>query len=61
MLNISQAPQSQQLFVASDSLFDNRGFIDLGNQTGWRFNSKVLLSGEYTVTNFFIELLLNQN
>jgi hypothetical protein len=37
MLNISPATQSDQLFVASDSLFDNDGILNLGIRDGWRF------------------------
>ncbi|WP_372946803.1 ATP-binding protein [Mariniphaga sp.] len=39
MLNISPATQSDRLFVASDSLFDNKGIIELGGRNGWRFHS----------------------
>ena len=38
MLNISPATRSDRLFVASDSLFDNRGILDLGIRNGWRFH-----------------------
>ena len=38
MLNISPATQSDRLFVASDSLFNKIGVIDLGSRDGWRFH-----------------------
>jgi hypothetical protein len=38
MLNISPATQSDQLFVASDSLFNETGIITLGSRDGWRFH-----------------------
>jgi two-component system, NtrC family, sensor kinase len=38
LLNISPATQSDQLFVASDSLFNETGIITLGNLDGWRFH-----------------------
>jgi hypothetical protein len=38
LLNISPANQSDQLFVASDSLFNETGIITLGNLDGWRFH-----------------------
>jgi two-component system, NtrC family, sensor kinase len=38
MLNISPATQSERLFVASDSLFNENGIINLGNREGWRFH-----------------------
>jgi hypothetical protein len=37
MLNISPATQSQQLFVASDSLINDNGILYLGSREGWRF------------------------
>jgi hypothetical protein len=37
MLTINPTLQSQQLFVASDSLFNNLGFTNLGIQKNWRF------------------------
>jgi hypothetical protein len=38
MLNISSATWSDQLFVASDSLFSENGIISLGGLDGWRFH-----------------------
>jgi len=38
MLNISPATRSDRLFVASDSLFDSNGILDLGIREGWRFH-----------------------
>jgi two-component system, NtrC family, sensor kinase len=38
LLNISPATQSDQLFVASDSLFNETGIITLGSRDGWRFH-----------------------
>ena len=38
MLNISPATQPEQLFVASDSLFDKDGYIDISSRDGWRFH-----------------------
>jgi two-component system, NtrC family, sensor kinase len=38
MLNISSATRSDQLFVASDSLFSENGIISLGGMEGWRFH-----------------------
>jgi len=38
MLNISPATQSEKLFVASDSLFNENGIIYLGSRHGWRFH-----------------------
>ena len=39
MLNINPATRSEKLFVASDSLFDNNGILDLGIRDGWRFHA----------------------
>jgi signal transduction histidine kinase len=38
MLTISPATQPEQLFVASDSLFNENGIITLSSQDGWRFH-----------------------
>jgi two-component system, NtrC family, sensor kinase len=38
MLNISPVTQPDQLFVASDSLFNNNGIINLAHRSGWRFH-----------------------
>ncbi len=38
VLNISPATQSEKLFVASDSLFNDNGIIYLGSREGWRFH-----------------------
>ena len=38
MLNISPATQSDSLFVASDSLFNENGILYLGSRNGWRFH-----------------------
>ncbi len=38
MLNISPATQSDSLFVASDSLFNDNGILYLGSLDGWRFH-----------------------
>jgi two-component system, NtrC family, sensor kinase len=38
MLHISPATQSDKLFVASDSLFDKNGVINLSSRNGWRFH-----------------------
>jgi hypothetical protein len=46
MLTISPAAQSDSLFVASDSLFNEEGIIDLGGFDGWRFHTGVPLSGD---------------
>jgi two-component system, NtrC family, sensor kinase len=37
MLNISPATQSEKLFVASDSLFNENGILYFGSRHGWRF------------------------
>ena len=59
MLTINPATQSDSLFVASDSLFNNSGIIDLGGRDGWRFHSGEHLSVENTGTVFSIELPIN--
>lgn len=38
MLNIHPATQPTQLFVVSDSLFNENGIIQLGSRDGWRFH-----------------------
>ena len=38
ILNISPVTQSEKLFVASDSLFNENGIITLGSRNGWRFH-----------------------
>jgi two-component system, NtrC family, sensor kinase len=38
LLNITPVVQPDQLFIASDSLFDNYGRLALGTRDGWRFH-----------------------
>ena len=61
MLTINPATQSDSLFIASDSLFENNGIKNLGIINGWCFHPGERMSGERIGTVFFIELPINKN
>lgn len=50
MLKISPATQSDSLFIASDSLFDEIDIIDFDIIDGWHFHSGERLSNKHSGT-----------